>query len=69
MSTLDIIRAWKDEEYRASLSEEQRTLLPEHPAGLIELTDAELDAAAGGALVTITAGCPGGVFGGRCLLQ
>jgi mersacidin/lichenicidin family type 2 lantibiotic len=48
MSNLDIIRAWKDEEYRMGLSEEQRKLLPEHPAGLLELTDADLDAAAGG---------------------
>ena len=50
MAILDIIRAWKDEEYRLSLSEEQRALLPEHPAGLIELTDLELGAVAGGAL-------------------
>ena len=48
MSYRDIIRAWKDEEYRLSLSEEQRAVLPEHPAGLIELADAELDDAAGG---------------------
>jgi mersacidin/lichenicidin family type 2 lantibiotic len=48
MSYLDIIRAWKDKEYRLSLSEEQRAVLPEHPAGLIELADAELDNATGG---------------------
>jgi mersacidin/lichenicidin family type 2 lantibiotic len=48
MSKRDIIRAWKDEEYRLSLSEAERALLPEHPAGLIELADAELDHAAGG---------------------
>jgi mersacidin/lichenicidin family type 2 lantibiotic len=48
MSYLDIIRAWKDEEYRLSLSEEQRAVLPEHPAGLMELVDAELDDVAGG---------------------
>ncbi len=48
MKPLDIIRAWKDEEYRRSLSEEQRALLPEHPAGFIELADAELEPAAGG---------------------
>ena len=48
MSTLDIIRAWKDAEYRLSLSAEQQALLPAHPAGLIALTDAELDAAVGG---------------------
>ena len=33
MKEIDIVRAWKDEEYRASLSEEERGLLPEHPAG------------------------------------
>lgn len=48
MSTVEIIRAWKDEEYRLSLSEEQRAQLPEHPAGLIELSDAELVGVVGG---------------------
>jgi mersacidin/lichenicidin family type 2 lantibiotic len=48
MSQREIIRAWKDEEYRQSLSETERSLLPEHPAGLLELTDLQLDAAAGG---------------------
>ena len=43
-----IIRAWKDPEYRENLSEEERELLPENPAGAIELTDEELDMAAGG---------------------
>lgn len=33
MSKLDVIRAWKDEEYRAGLSKEQLALLPENPAG------------------------------------
>lgn len=42
MTNLDIIRAWKDEEYRVSLSDEQRALLPEHPAGAIELPAAQL---------------------------
>jgi mersacidin/lichenicidin family type 2 lantibiotic len=48
MSKLDVIRAWKDEEYRLSLDETERTLLPANPAGLVELTDADLDQAAGG---------------------
>ncbi len=48
MSKKDIIRAWKDEEYRRSLSEAERAKLPEHPAGLIELTDVELNMVAGG---------------------
>jgi mersacidin/lichenicidin family type 2 lantibiotic len=43
-----IIRAWKDPEYRQDLSEEEREALPENPAGAIELTDEELDMAAGG---------------------
>jgi mersacidin/lichenicidin family type 2 lantibiotic len=43
MACRDIIRAWKGKEYRLSLSEEQRPVLPEHPAELIELEDAELD--------------------------
>jgi mersacidin/lichenicidin family type 2 lantibiotic len=45
---MDIIRAWKDEEYRNSLSEAERAALPENPAGLITLTDEELGAVAGG---------------------
>ena len=48
MSSRKIIRAWKDESYRLSLSEAERALLPEHPAGAIELTDAAIDGAAGG---------------------
>ena len=48
MSKKDIIRAWKDGEYRQSLSEAERAMLPEHPAGLIDLTDAELATVAGG---------------------
>jgi mersacidin/lichenicidin family type 2 lantibiotic len=43
-----IIRAWKDPEYRRTLNEEEQELLPENPAGAIELTDEELDMAAGG---------------------
>jgi mersacidin/lichenicidin family type 2 lantibiotic len=48
MSKQNIIRAWKDEAYRRSLSDAERALLPENPAGLIELTDAELGAVTGG---------------------
>jgi mersacidin/lichenicidin family type 2 lantibiotic len=48
MSNIDIIRAWKDEEYRNSLSEEQRSQLPKNPAGIVELSDADMEALAGG---------------------
>jgi mersacidin/lichenicidin family type 2 lantibiotic len=48
MSHEDIIHAWKDEEYRNNLSEEQRAQLPENPAGLIELPDESMQTIAGG---------------------
>jgi mersacidin/lichenicidin family type 2 lantibiotic len=47
MLTKNIIRAWKDPSYRNGLSEGERAALPAHPAGLIELADADLDAAGG----------------------
>ena len=45
---LDIVRAWKDEAYRQSLSNEELAMLPESPAGEFELTEAELEAVHGG---------------------
>ena len=45
---IDIVRTWKDEAYRQSLSEEDRCTLPENPVGEIELTDADLEAVYGG---------------------
>ena len=48
MSEVDIIRAWKDKEYRESLSKEQLQQLPENPAGLIELSDEDMSSVAGG---------------------
>ncbi|MBE9166110.1 mersacidin/lichenicidin family type 2 lantibiotic [Pleurocapsales cyanobacterium LEGE 06147] len=48
MSNEDIIRAWKDEEYRNSLSEEQLKLLPDNPAGIAELSDEVLQTVVGG---------------------
>jgi mersacidin/lichenicidin family type 2 lantibiotic len=48
MSFSTIINAWKDSNYRQNLDEEMRALLPEHPAGLLELTDEELALVAGG---------------------
>ena len=48
MSHGNIVRAWKDEEYRLSLSEAERSRLPEKPVGAIALTDADLAGTAGG---------------------
>ena len=58
MSSFDIVRAWKDAEYRQSLSAEEQALLPEHPAGVIELTDEELNGVDGaGTALNFTGGC------------
>jgi mersacidin/lichenicidin family type 2 lantibiotic len=45
-----IVRAWRDPEYRSSLSTEQRATLPDHPSGksLPELDEADLGLALGG---------------------
>ena len=37
MSSKDVIRAWKNEEYLASLSPAEVAALPQNPAGNIEL--------------------------------
>jgi len=61
ISEIDVVRAWKDEEYWNSLSEEQKAQLPENPAGMIELTDEEINGVVGGTgwgnYFTITAEC------------
>jgi mersacidin/lichenicidin family type 2 lantibiotic len=58
MSKQNIIRAWKDEAYRRSLSEAERAALPANPAGRLDLdglTADELAARAGGGIQT--SGC------------
>jgi mersacidin/lichenicidin family type 2 lantibiotic len=42
-----IIRAWKDDDYRMSLSDDELRGLPENPVGLIEFSGADLNHAAG----------------------
>jgi mersacidin/lichenicidin family type 2 lantibiotic len=61
MSNADIVRAWKDEAYRRSLSEDQLASLPAHPAGTIELSNLDLDQAAGDpSIITIWSLCCSG---------
>jgi mersacidin/lichenicidin family type 2 lantibiotic len=62
MSKLDIIRAWKDEEYFNKLSESERSLLPQNPAGIVELTDQDLGRAEGGTTMSLTFGCDSFAF-------
>ena len=49
MSIQEIIKAWRDAEYREELSQSERANLPESPAGLLELDDLELGTVAGAA--------------------
>lgn len=70
MAHHDVIRAWKDADYRASLGETERAALPTHPAGAVDLTNAELDSAVGGGpgfyslRVSKTLCCPPGIVWG-----
>lgn len=49
LTNLDIIRAWKDAEYRNSLTDAERAALPENPAGLMRVSNQELENVVGGA--------------------
>jgi mersacidin/lichenicidin family type 2 lantibiotic len=53
MSKESIIKAWKNPEYRKSLSASQRAGIPENPAGVMALSDDELERAVGGGVVVI----------------
>ena len=76
MDEAGVIRAWKDEEYRMRLSDSEQAMLPQHPSGLIDLSDTELDGAAGGTgdfqfLITLplfTLGCCPGLTNDCTLL-
>ena len=46
---IDIVRAWKDAEYRKTLSAEQLASLPPNPVEAAPLSDIELESVAGGA--------------------
>lgn len=50
MSVPDTIRAWKDVDYRLSLTGQERSLIPPHPAGEIESEVAPIDILTGGFL-------------------
>ena len=57
MSKLDVIRAWKDVEYRSSLPGSELGALPANPAGMIDLSEVELSAVAGGTEGVVYTGC------------
>jgi mersacidin/lichenicidin family type 2 lantibiotic len=62
MSTQEILRAWRDQDYWLSLSEGERARVPENPAGVVELLDEELEHIAG-ASHTLEFTCPDSCFG------
>lgn len=58
---MDLVRFWKDPEYRRSFSEDQRKAFPEHPSGPVEITDDALVNVLGANTEQFnTAGCCGG---------
>lgn len=59
MSRFDIIRAWKDETYRKSLSDADRAALPANPAGAVELTAAEAATVDGKLALAVCSTCHG----------
>lgn len=59
---IDVIRAWRDEEYRDSLTEAERASLPENPAGVATVDDTALRSVSGG----LTARC-GTTFVDSCV--
>ncbi len=48
MNSINFIRAWKDAEYRNSLTAAELATLPANPAGLVELPEEEMAVVAGG---------------------
>lgn len=53
--SLDIARAWKDAQYRGTLTSDELAQLPENPIGALELTDDDLASVTG----AFSIGAPG----------
>jgi mersacidin/lichenicidin family type 2 lantibiotic len=73
MFASDIIRAWKDPEYRDGLDQEQLMAVPGNPAGTSNLSSIQVGAMFGGDAGTqhlLTLGCCGGFTSdpGACTL-
>lgn len=47
---IDVVRAWRDEEYRDSLTAEEQASLPENPAGIAVVDETALRSVTGGVL-------------------
>ncbi len=64
MKKRDVIRAWRDGEFYATLSPADRTSMPDSPASVIELNDEVLANVTGGC--SIGAGCPTSAYCSPC---
>jgi mersacidin/lichenicidin family type 2 lantibiotic len=67
MSLVDVIKAWTDPRYRDTLSAEQLAAIPDNPAGVVELGDAQLSSVAGGMPCNLTTYGTSNSKGWRCL--
>ncbi|MDC0773911.1 mersacidin/lichenicidin family type 2 lantibiotic [Streptomyces sp. HD] len=67
MKPTEIVRAWTDPEYRAGLSPAERAEVPDHPSGMVELSDADLDSVAGGRPCEVTTYGTYTSLGWRCI--
>jgi mersacidin/lichenicidin family type 2 lantibiotic len=59
MKKVHLARAFRDEDYYLSLSDEERASLPAHPSEMVEIDPRELRAAAGGATTSCDISCQG----------
>lgn len=74
MKTENIIRAWKDEEYRSTLTDDELAAIPTNPAGPIELQSGVLREISGGGdiepyatAMILTMGCCSGLTTNTCV--
>ena len=56
---VDIARAWRDPEYRKTLTPEELASLPPNPAGDADISEKDLEAVSGGGTVLTAVGCGG----------
>jgi mersacidin/lichenicidin family type 2 lantibiotic len=57
-TTARVVRAWKDADYRDRLASEERAAMPDHPAGISPLSNAEIAEVVGGSSChCLTFGC------------
>ena len=54
MNIQTVIRLWKDADFRDTLPQTERQMLPTSPVGVVELSDDALDGASGGTYTPLT---------------